>query len=71
MVTVQGCDLDGNEVVLQGEDRTARVFLHETDHLDGELFIELLRPTDRKRAFTRLRDLDLSRVVHDRRDAAL
>jgi peptide deformylase len=71
VVTVQAWDLDGNEVVLQGEDRKARVFLHEADHLDGKLFLELLCPTDRKRALTMLRDLDLSRVVSHPRDAAL
>jgi peptide deformylase len=71
VVTMQGVDLDGNEVVLEGEDRTARVFLHEIDHLDGRLFLELLEPDDRKQAMRTLRDLDLRTVERHKGDPAL
>jgi len=39
-VTVKGLDVNGNEVVITGEDLLARVFCHEIDHLNGILFID-------------------------------
>lgn len=43
-VTVQGLDLEGREVKIEGEDMLARVFCHEIDHLDGKLFTDRLSP---------------------------
>ena len=42
LVTVQGLDLDGNEVVIEGDELLGRVFLHEIDHLDGVLMLDRL-----------------------------
>ena len=42
VVTVQGIDLDGNEVVIEGDELLGRVFLHEIDHLDGVLMLDRL-----------------------------
>ena len=42
VVTVQGLDLDGNEVVVEGDELLGRVFLHEIDHLDGVLMLDRL-----------------------------
>ena len=41
---VVGIDLDGNEVVLEGEGLLAQALQHETDHLDGMLYLDRLRP---------------------------
>jgi len=40
--TVQAQDLNGKEFTLAGEGLLARAFCHETDHLDGKLFIHYL-----------------------------
>lgn len=41
-VQVRYTDLDGQERTLDAEDYLARVFQHETDHLDGVLFLDRL-----------------------------
>ena len=41
-----GIDLDGNEVVLEGEGLLAQALQHETDHLDGKLYLERLPRRD-------------------------
>jgi peptide deformylase len=56
LVTVQGQDLDGNDVVVQGDELLGRVFLHEIDHLDGVLMLDRLDRADRKRALRTLRE---------------
>jgi peptide deformylase len=38
-VTVRAQDVNGNWYEKTGEDLLARAFLHETDHLDGKLYI--------------------------------
>ena len=43
---VVGIDLDGNEVVLEGEGLLAQALQHETDHLDGKLYLDRLRARD-------------------------
>jgi peptide deformylase len=43
-VTVEGLDLDGNAVQVEGEGLLARVFQHEIDHLNGTLFIDRADP---------------------------
>jgi peptide deformylase len=46
--TIRGWDLRGQTVTLNGEDLLARAFLHETDHLNGILFIDYLSPNDKE-----------------------
>jgi peptide deformylase len=41
-------NLKGKEVEIEAEDISARIFLHETDHLNGILFIDHLKPEERK-----------------------
>lgn len=41
-VYIVGRDLDGNEVSLEADDISARLFQHELDHLDGILMLEHL-----------------------------
>ncbi|TDN93204.1 peptide deformylase [Microbacterium sp. BK668] len=55
---VRGLDLDGNEVVLEGEGLLAQALQHETDHLDGMLFIQRLSPDERKTAMREIRESD-------------
>lgn len=38
--TVRALDLHGKEFTMAGEDLLARAFCHETDHLNGTLFIK-------------------------------
>jgi peptide deformylase len=43
-VTVRGIDLDGKEVLLEGDDLLARMLQHEIDHLDGLLLLAASTP---------------------------
>jgi peptide deformylase len=60
VVTVKGIDLGGNEIVMQGDELLGRVFLHETDHLDGVLMVDRLEGEDRKAALRQLREQDMN-----------
>jgi len=42
VITARWHDLDGREVEVEARDLYARVLLHETDHLDGVLFVDKL-----------------------------
>jgi pimeloyl-ACP methyl ester carboxylesterase len=53
---VVGMDLTGAEVVLEGEGLLAQALQHETDHLDGMLYISRLSPEERKIAMRRIRE---------------
>ena len=52
---VTGVDLDGNPVEVQGEGLMAQALQHETDHLDGHLYIEELEPATKKEAMRLIR----------------
>lgn len=56
VVTITGLDLDGEEIVLEGDELLGRVFLHEMDHLDGVLLFDRLEPDRRKVALRQLRE---------------
>jgi len=68
VVTMTGIDLDGNEVVIEGDELLGRVFLHELDHLDGVLMLDRLDPDERKRALRELREVDLREAGLERLD---
>lgn len=55
---VVGIDLDGNEVVLQGDGLLAQALQHETDHLDGKLYLERLSSENRRIAMREIRESD-------------
>lgn len=55
-VTLTGLNLEGKEFTRTGEDLLGRVFLHETDHLDGCLLIDRLDSDTRKEAMRALRE---------------
>ena len=52
---VSGVDLDGNPVELSGDGLMAQALQHETDHLDGHLFIEGLEPETKREAMRAIR----------------
>lgn len=41
-VRVRALDLDMNEVEYEGEELLARALVHEIDHLDGKLYVDLV-----------------------------
>lgn len=45
-IEVEAYDLDGNLIRAEAKDLMARILQHETDHLDGKLFIDRLSPTE-------------------------
>jgi peptide deformylase len=47
VVTVSAVDIDGKEFTFEVKGLGARCVLHETDHLNGKLFIEFLNPLKR------------------------
>ncbi|CAN5250549.1 peptide deformylase [Frigoribacterium sp. UYMn621] len=55
---VTGVDLDGNPVELSGDGVMAQALQHETDHLDGKLYIEGLEKGLRREAMTAIRNSD-------------
>lgn len=55
---VVGTDLDGNEVVLEGEGLLAQALQHETDHLDGKLYLTRLPAETRREAMRQIRESD-------------
>lgn len=55
---VRGMDLDGNEIVLEGDGLLAQALQHETDHLDGKLYLERLPAETRRLAMREIRKSD-------------
>ena len=53
---VEGTDLDGKAVVVEGTELMARALQHEVDHLDGMLYIDRLERSVRKKAMRTLRE---------------
>jgi peptide deformylase len=53
---VEGIDLDGNEVVVEGTELMGRALQHEVDHLDGMLYLDRLERSVRKKAMRTLRE---------------
>ena len=53
---VEGIDLDGKEIVVEGEELMARMLQHECDHLAGLLYIDRLERAERKKAMRAIRE---------------
>jgi peptide deformylase len=53
---VTGIDLEGNPIELSGEGVMAQALQHETDHLDGKLYIEGLEKGLRREAMRAIRE---------------
>jgi peptide deformylase len=58
-VTCRGQDLDGRPFLMTGEGLLARIFQHETDHLDGLLYIDRLDEEARRGVMAELRRIEL------------
>lgn len=52
---VTGSDLDGNPVELSGDGLMAQALQHETDHLDGRVYVEGLDPELKRQAMSDIR----------------
>jgi len=56
----RGFDMYGDPVVIEGTEALARCLQHETDHLDGVLFVDRLDPAARKAAMKAIRAAEWS-----------
>ncbi len=57
--TLRGVDVEGRPLELRGEGLLARIFQHETDHIQGVLYIDRLPPQGRREVMRMLRDHDV------------
>ena len=57
-VVAKGFNEHGEPVVVEGSDLLARIIQHETDHLDGILFVDRLDPETRKAAMKAIREAE-------------
>ena len=55
-VVARGFDLHGEPLVVEGSELLARAIQHETDHLDGVLFLDRLDSDARKAAMREIRE---------------
>jgi len=55
---VRGTDLDGKTVVVEGTGLMAQALQHETDHLDGLLYLNRLQSETRREAMRQVRESD-------------
>ena len=58
-ITCRGRDLDGRPFEVTGEGLLARILQHETDHLDGRLYIDRLDDAGRREVLAELRRIEL------------
>lgn len=54
----QGFNMHGEPITVDGSEFLARALQHETDHLDGIVFIDRLSKADRKVAMKEIRDAE-------------
>lgn len=59
-VRARGMDLEGRPVEIQAEGLLARILQHETDHVDGLLYLDRLTDEHRKEAMKQIRERELS-----------
>jgi peptide deformylase len=59
---VTGVDAAGREIVVEGDGLMAQALQHETDHLDGKLYIEGLEPEVKREAMRAVRSADWFRA---------
>lgn len=57
-VVAKGYDMYGEPVTVCGSDLLARAIQHETDHLDGVLFIDRMDPEQRKAVMKAIREAE-------------
>jgi peptide deformylase len=57
-VVAHGFDMRGEPLVVEGSEKLARAIQHETDHLDGVLFLDRLDREARRTAMKEIRESD-------------
>ena len=55
---VRGTDVDGTVIFVEGTGLMAQALQHETDHLDGMLYLDRLEPETRREAMKQVRESD-------------
>ena len=60
-VRLQGAGLDGRPLDIVAEGLLARIFQHETDHLNGMLYIDRLDDAGRRDVMRQLREFEVQR----------
>jgi peptide deformylase len=58
-ITCRGQDVEGDRFEMEGVGLLARIFQHETDHLDGTLYIDRLDEEGRRAVLAELRRFEL------------
>jgi len=56
---LEGVELDGTPTEFEAREFPARILQHETDHVNGILFIDRLSPEDRREAMRLIREQEL------------
>lgn len=64
-VVAKGWNMYGEPVSVEGSEMLARALQHETDHLDGVLFIDRLSKEDRKSAMKEIRESEWFGLAQD------
>jgi peptide deformylase len=59
-VRLRGRDLEGRPIDMKAEGLLARIFQHETDHLNGMLYIDRLTDEGRRDVMRQLRELEMN-----------
>jgi peptide deformylase len=62
-VVAKGFNMYGDPVTIEGTELLARCIQHETDHLDGVLFIDRMDPATRKQAMKAIREANWDGAV--------
>lgn len=57
-VVARGTNMHGEPITVRGSELLARCIQHETDHLDGVVFVDRLDPAARKDAMRAIREAD-------------
>lgn len=57
-IRVRAFDLTGNEVTIEADELLSRAIQHETDHLNGRLFIDYLAPDDLAKLTPGIKELE-------------
>ena len=57
-IRVRAYDLDSNPIELEADELLGRAIQHETDHLDGRLFVDLIGPLTKPTAVAKVREIE-------------
>jgi len=61
-VRLRGSDVRGESIDIRAEGLLARIFQHESDHVNGKLYIDRLSEEGRRDVMRQLRELELKRA---------